>query len=240
MQITNKQISEAYIQAKLVYAGDLSLAKAKENIAEATGMNERSAQGYIHTFLKIMEGAGYTRTINAYGTDYYLEHIYTDYGLDALMTAISSVKKHLEYYEGVGKSSQPKIHKVLNKFLERVDHLGTFDEVQRSFEKQVTLSLADSNETRASRLKAAITKPRESEVTVKIYSRNPDVVAEVLHRAKGLCEKCGNPAPFNRAKDHTPYLEVHHINLLSQGGDDIVENAMALCPNCHREFHFGV
>ncbi|OOL15317.1 hypothetical protein BXQ27_32765, partial [Klebsiella aerogenes] len=27
---------------------------------------------------------------------------------------------------------------------------------------------------------------------------------------------------------------------LSNGGEDSVENAIALCPNCHRQAHFGV
>ena len=44
---------------------------------------------------------------------------------------------------------------------------------------------------------------------------------------------------FNRKKDNTPYLEVHHIIRLADDGDDSVENAIALCPNCHREAHFG-
>lgn len=81
-----------------------------------------------------------------------------------------------------------------------------------------------------------------------VYPRNPDVVAEVLDRAKGFCECCKKPAPFNRKekqnKDNPeyksePYLEVHHKIFLSQGGGDTVENAEALCPNCHREKHYG-
>ena len=57
--------------------------------------------------------------------------------------------------------------------------------------------------------------------------------------ANGVCEKCDSPAPFNRTKDGTPYLEVHHWKFLADGGKDIVENAGALCPNCHREAHYG-
>jgi 5-methylcytosine-specific restriction protein A len=34
-------------------------------------------------------------------------------------------------------------------------------------------------------------------------------------------------------------LEVHHKKQLSEGGEDTVENAIALCPNCHREAHYG-
>ncbi|HDR7378766.1 TPA: HNH endonuclease [Bacillus toyonensis] len=41
------------------------------------------------------------------------------------------------------------------------------------------------------------------------------------------------------AKDGTPYLEVHHVVPLATGGEDSVENAVALCQNCHRKAHYG-
>ena len=239
MEITKEQISEAYRQAKRVFANEITLTEAKESVSETTNINESSAQGYINTFLKMMEGVGYTWTINAFGTDYFLDNIHRDYGTEALLTAIASLKKHLEYYEGVGKSSQRQINGILNKHIEKIGSIATFEKIQRNFNKQVALSLADSGETRKSRLKAARKKPSEIEVKVKIYSRNPDVVAEVLMRASGVCKKCGKPAPFNRAKDNSPFLEVHHTIQLAHGGYDTVDNAMALCPNCHRELHHG-
>ncbi len=81
--------------------------------------------------------------------------------------------------------------------------------------------------------------PRVYEVKTRIFNRNPYVVAEVLLRANGTCEACGNSAPFIRRSDDTPYLEVHHTTPLADGGGDSVENAVALCPNCHRKAHFG-
>lgn len=96
-----------------------------------------------------------------------------------------------------------------------------------------------SREERLARLAAAPKKPTEMLVLSKQYKRNPDVVAEILDRAVGTCEGCGLSAPFNRKSDGTPYLEVHHRIPLAQGGDDTVENAIALCPNCHRKAHFG-
>jgi len=45
---------------------------------------------------------------------------------------------------------------------------------------------------------------------------------------------------FIRKKDNTPYLEVHHKIQLAEGGEDSIENAIAVCPNCHRELHFGI
>lgn len=94
-------------------------------------------------------------------------------------------------------------------------------------------------EQRLARLAAAPRKAPEVLVLSKIYKRNPDVVAEVLDRAVEKCEGCSHSAPFNRKFDGTPYLEVHHRLPLAQGGDDTVENAIALCPNCHRKAHFG-
>jgi hypothetical protein len=114
-------------------------------------------------------------------------------------------------------------------------------DAQRRFEEAVQHAQNDSSEIRKERLKNAPGKPELFFTTTAIFRRNPDVVAEVLERAKGFCEnkKCGKPAPFLRASDNSPYLEVHHKIPLAQGGDDTVENAIALCPNCHREAHFG-
>ena len=94
-------------------------------------------------------------------------------------------------------------------------------------------------EARRRRLKAAPKKPEPFFCTTIAFRRNPDVVAEVLERAAGRCEQCGKPAPFKRAKDKTPYLEVHHCVTLASGGEDTVKNALAVCPNCHRQAHYG-
>lgn len=81
--------------------------------------------------------------------------------------------------------------------------------------------------------------PDRVQVLTTVFRRNPAVVINVLRRANGLCEGCGNAAPFSRRSDGTPYLEVHHTITLANGGEDTVENAVALCPNCHRCKHHG-
>ncbi len=93
---------------------------------------------------------------------------------------------------------------------------------------------------RAARLAKADKKPKHIAVKTWQFVRNPDVVAEVLERAQGVCERCGQPAPFSRQRDNSPYLEVHHKTPLAKGGDDTVDNAIALCPNCHRYYHHGI
>ncbi|SEN69198.1 HNH endonuclease [Nitrosomonas marina] len=81
-------------------------------------------------------------------------------------------------------------------------------------------------------------KPANVQTTVTEYARDPAVVAWVLSEAEGICECCDNPAPFKR-EDGSPFLEVHHVLRLADGGEDTIKNAVALCPNCHRELHYG-
>lgn len=66
--------------------------------------------------------------------------------------------------------------------------------------------------------------------------RDPYIAEYARRRANGICQLCGVPAPFNRS-DGSPYLESHHIEWLSEGGADSVDNTVALCPNCHRKMH---
>lgn len=111
---------------------------------------------------------------------------------------------------------------------------STLNEVQLEH-----LKVVEAQETRLERLKKVNPVPTTSIVEVTVFNRNPDVVAETLYRARGICEDCKQLAPFLRATDGTPYLEVHHIIRLADGGEDTVENALALCPNCHRKRHYG-
>lgn len=80
--------------------------------------------------------------------------------------------------------------------------------------------------------------PTKSERVVQEFARSPAVVAEVLRIAAGRCELCECAAPFLRA-DGSPYLEVHHVRTLAEGGADTTDNAVALCPTCHRLLHFA-
>lgn len=70
----------------------------------------------------------------------------------------------------------------------------------------------------------------------KKYYRNPDIAYISKKYAKGICQLCQKAAPF-QDKDGNPYLESHHIEWLSRGGKDRLDNVIALCPNCHKKMH---
>lgn len=111
--------------------------------------------------------------------------------------------------------------------------------LQRVEAEELTRASADSGEARRRRIAEAPRKPPRIRVFSYAYKRNPDIVAEALARANGHCESCRLPAPFRRASDGSPYLEVHHRISLSDGGEDTLENVIAICPNCHRAIHHG-
>ncbi len=69
------------------------------------------------------------------------------------------------------------------------------------------------------------------------YARDPLVREAVLKRANGHCEYCGQPGFLK--DDGSRYLESHHVIALAKEGADRVTNVIALCPNDHREAHYG-
>ena len=108
-----------------------------------------------------------------------------------------------------------------------------FNNIQKSREKKVrNLSLDELKE------KAIRARKRVGERTVQSvqYERDQYIAQFTRKRANGICDLCLNPAPFND-KNGKPYLESHHIEWLSKGGLDSIENTVALCPNCHRRMH---
>ena len=75
--------------------------------------------------------------------------------------------------------------------------------------------------------------PLQREVRSLQYVRDPKVVAYVLRQSKGKCFDCKKKGPFVSRATGLPYLEVHHIRMLKDGGADAVENAVA----GHRKRH---
>jgi predicted restriction endonuclease len=69
------------------------------------------------------------------------------------------------------------------------------------------------------------------------YARDRKVRAAVLKRARGKCEFCGKPGFITLRGSR--YLEAHHVIFLADDGADRLTNVIALCPNDHREAHFG-
>jgi 5-methylcytosine-specific restriction protein A len=81
--------------------------------------------------------------------------------------------------------------------------------------------------------------PSARTAAVIYRARSQAVKTYVITRANGACECCGKPAPFKDTHGE-PYLEPHHTHRLADGGPDSPAWVGAICPNCHREIHYGL
>ena len=114
------------------------------------------------------------------------------------------------------------------------EHEGTFSSPKVAFHEQIA-ALRRSPDLQ---IPAGVERPEQQRQASTVYSRDPSVVAWVLNNSDGKCEVCNDKAPFAKQNGHF-YLEVHHLLRLADGGSDRISNAVAACPNCHRELHFG-
>jgi len=102
------------------------------------------------------------------------------------------------------------------------------------------------NETRSeilsevrSLLSQGSTAPRKGTFQPREYFLRSALLRKYVRiRANGQCEYCQRPAPF-ATPNNMPFLEIHHILRLADYGPDAPTNVVALCPNCHREAHYG-
>jgi 5-methylcytosine-specific restriction protein A len=82
-------------------------------------------------------------------------------------------------------------------------------------------------------------KPCKGKVSSREYKKTSKAIKVYARaRAKGVCERCENNAPFKSIEG--PFLEVHHLLRLADSGPDKPENVAAICPNCHSEAHYGL
>ena len=69
------------------------------------------------------------------------------------------------------------------------------------------------------------------------FLRSEAIRQYALQRANGFCEACHDAAAFQASWG--PYLEVHHLTRLADGGPDHPDRVAAVCANCHRRCHYG-
>lgn len=137
--------------------------------------------------------------------------------------------------------------KIIEAFLVgKLDSLSLSSDVARFVHAVANFKVSVSNQEFVSlpndELERAVNKPKPKPKTVLVetttFIRDPAVTEYVKRRANGRCDLCGEKAPFVDVQGR-PYLECHHISWLANGGSDTVDNACALCPNCHRKMHIA-
>jgi 5-methylcytosine-specific restriction protein A len=120
--------------------------------------------------------------------------------------------------------------------------LSAFEEVMMSETASPPLSALDTllslDDLRNKALAVAALTRDPVERQTFYRQRSQWIKLYALCRAQGQCEGCGMAAPF-LTPDGQPYLEVHHIRRLSDGGPDHPRWVVAICANCHRRAHYA-
>lgn len=232
-------IEAAFTIAKKVFDGELSQTEGARQLNEEHGLNINSAKIMITVYGKMVRGLEFKRALSAPDMSYYLARIMGEGGPRSLANPVEALWKHITYYEAKNSVTLKSLRDLHSSYLAIANGITRLDDLNNSFNEAVEKAIKAPDDKRQKRISESSVIPKTKPVVVHVYERNPYVVAEVLTRAKGVCERCEAWAPFKRKKDGSPYLEVHHKIRLADGGEDTVSNAIALCPNCHREQHFG-
>ncbi|GHC65141.1 HNH endonuclease [Ulvibacter litoralis] len=220
---TKKQIHIAFEIAKKVYLKEITSSQGADTLAK-TGLKRSSGLDYIYAYSKLLQGILYTRTINAYATDYYLERILKENGKGVLKTALLALYQHIEYYEDTSGSSVKKGREIYEKYYELVKD----DFAETIFPDEVEDDKKYS-------------EGKTRQVKVNSYERNQLARQECIEHFGLNCQVCN----FNFQKKFGElgrnFIHVHHIIDISTIGKEYSVNPITdlipVCPNCHAMLH---
>lgn len=82
----------------------------------------------------------------------------------------------------------------------------------------------------------SINPPKNISVLAKTYERDK-ILSKLIKSHRGsFCQICG----FSfKTKNNEDYSECHHLEHLAKNGLDVSKNMLVLCPNHHRQAHYG-
>ena len=161
--ISLEQIAACYEAAKQVSAGQVRASKATRGLRDSYGMNEGSAQNYIHVFGRLRSGTVYKRMLSIDATRYFFSQIARDFGNDGLRLALDSTWQHIEYLVGRGEGAVPALRAVMVEFGAN-EVLEPLEAFEQRLQIAVRASLADTREARTQRLQIAHRLPQKVEV----------------------------------------------------------------------------
>jgi predicted restriction endonuclease len=238
MKIPSELTHEAYSIAKQVFEQEISFKEGRALLVRDNRMNANSASDFINNFRHMVNGERFTRTDNAYSTDYFLENIRKDYGLNTLAKALDALRQHFDYYEGVGKSKVIKKRLIWEKHnLHLIKKDTNYDEIQQNEIDRSIQSLKWSKVQIISRLKS-LTATDSEYITLKskVYKRDNYTIALIKKLRDYRCQICNTTI---LTKTGTNYIEAAHIKAKHESGPETPGNILILCPNHHKEFDYG-
>jgi 5-methylcytosine-specific restriction protein A len=236
MEITPELTPSIYAIAKSVYEEDITLAEGKRQLVGDIGMNESSAVDFISALRHMLDGAEFTRTINAYSIEYFLQNIFKDYGAEALSNALKALNLHILNYENIRHTQARKTRGIYETYLAKLPLELRNEIVQNEFVQKLR-NHPKTREELILELNNLI--PYEGETTTtcsKAFKRDNYAIALIKELRCYRCQICKTRI---RKKDGSFYVEAAHIVPKNKQGPETPDNILLLCPNHHKEFDLG-
>lgn len=111
-----EDMENIYEAAKRVYDHEITAETAVRELMTKTEAKEATLKMYFNIYAYMRKGKCYKLGTSAKFTKYLLEQIYTEFGKEALKTAVSAAKLHSEYRASVN-NEQPGIAKVCREVI---------------------------------------------------------------------------------------------------------------------------
>lgn len=143
-------------------------------------------------------------------------------------------QSEFEKFSSANKNVQAKVRQQL-QFL-RDDGLLSFLDQRGSYTLKGVILKGELEDEKVAEISSA--EPGKREYLIETYARNRGWVVEAKNRfgVYCMCADCRNT--FTKP-DGQPYIEVHHIVALSEGGEDSLWNLAVLCAHHHKMAHFA-
>ena len=114
--ITKEMVAEIYTEGLRFYNGEIGREEAISQVMKSTDIGKASCNAYLCVLCGMLDGVEYRRTANAYATEYFLENIEKDFGIDRRKKAANAVNEHTKYYATLGHGHQRKIEELAVKY----------------------------------------------------------------------------------------------------------------------------
>ena len=216
-------IENSYDVGKKFFHKKITLQEGTKALSNL-GMNKNSAVDYIYLYSNLIQGKLYTRSANAYSTEYYLNNIYDENGTEVLENCLLALLQHIEYKEGLGGGKTNKLRDIYEKFLKTVDKEPVLIVYPDDIDDSVSYS-----------------EGKAKKVLVNSYERNPHARKKCIEHYGLNCQVCGFNFEEKFGDLGKNFIHVHHIVDIATIGNkysvDPISDLVPVCPNCHAMLH---
>jgi 5-methylcytosine-specific restriction protein A len=222
-KISNEMVHKSYEIGKKIYKKKMSRLDGLKALTDL-GMKESSANYYVYNYIYFITGELFTGTINSYATDYYLQKILQEKGIQGLETALLSLSQHLDYYEEKSNASVKKRREIYDKYYEKIEN---------NISEPIYADEVDPTEN--------YSEGKTKKVLINSYERNPIARKKCLEHYGLNCQACGFNFEETFGEIGKNFIHVHHKIDISTIGKEYsvnpINDLIPVCPNCHSMLH---